>query len=143
MNYYLHCYYCNFVPFLGYIGMVKAYYYIYVWDESREKGPLRQNFWKIGFAGLLKSNKKIIINSKHVKCKWPVFCTVDGLPYIYKLCEQVLVIQYREGGREGGRERHDAYNTQYFLFQRIKVMILPVKIRMKKIKAHMKDLNDG
>lgn len=48
-------------------------------------------------------------------------------------------------GREGERERemHDAYNTQYILFQRIKVMILPVKIRMKKIKAHMKDLNDG
>lgn len=64
----------------------------------------------MGFAGLLKSNKKIIINSKHVKCKLPVFCTVDGLPYLYKLCEQVLVIQYREGGRE--RER-DAWCIQY------------------------------
>lgn len=69
----------------------------------------------MGFAGLLKSNKKIIINSKHVKCKWPVFCTVDGLPYLYKLCEQVLVIHYLVIGREGGRkrERREAWCIQY------------------------------
>lgn len=120
---------CNFVPFLGYIGMVKDRCTSWI----KGKGTFVTKFLKMGFAGLLKNNYK------YQTCWMQMTCFLySWWVTLFKLCEQVLVIQERE--RE--REMHTIHNTLVF-FQRIKVMILQVKIRMTKIKAHMKDLNDG
>lgn len=58
----------------------------------------------MGFAGLLKNNYK------YKTCWMQMTCFLySWWVTLFKLCEQVLVIQERE------RER-DAYNTQYFGF---------------------------